>query len=96
VRPVEQACANAAGYFLLYESMLPSVLSARDRFLKPGGLVVPTQCSILLAAIDSSELLDGRATFWDDVYGAFERSPTVLTPQASRCLPWPTVSSPTL
>ncbi len=27
------------GYFLLYESMLDCVISARDKWLKPGGIV---------------------------------------------------------
>ena len=29
------------GYFLLYESMLDTVLVARDRWLAPGGLLFP-------------------------------------------------------
>lgn len=29
------------GYCLLFESMLPSVLHARDRWLKPGGAILP-------------------------------------------------------
>ena len=31
------------GYALIYESMLPSVVFARDAFLKPGGLVLPSR-----------------------------------------------------
>jgi len=31
------------GYFLLYEAMLDSVLVARDKFLKPDGLMFPDQ-----------------------------------------------------
>ena len=31
------------GYALLFESMLPSVVDARDRFMKPGGLVLPVK-----------------------------------------------------
>ncbi|KAK4400177.1 putative protein arginine N-methyltransferase 6 [Sesamum angolense] len=30
------------GYMLLYESMLGSVITARDRWLKPGGLILPS------------------------------------------------------
>lgn len=49
--------------------MLDSVLSARDRFMKPTGLMVPSQCSIMLSLFDASQLIKDRIDFWDDVYG---------------------------
>jgi len=39
------------GYFLLRESMLDSVLVARDRFLKPEGAMYPSHAAIYLAPI---------------------------------------------
>ncbi|KAG7444182.1 S-adenosyl-L-methionine-dependent methyltransferase [Guyanagaster necrorhizus] len=57
------------GYALLYESMLDSVLSARDRFLRPGGIMAPSQCKMMLGLCDASEVLKDRVTFWNDVYG---------------------------
>ncbi|KAK4702088.1 type I protein arginine methyltransferase, partial [Phenoliferia sp. Uapishka_3] len=57
------------GYFLLYECMLDSVLHARERFLKPTGLMVPSQCSIMLSLFDGSYLVQDRINFWNDVYG---------------------------
>lgn len=35
------------GYCLLYESMLSSVLYARDHFLKPGGAILPDTATIV-------------------------------------------------
>lgn len=35
------------GYCLLYESMLISVLYARDRWLKPGGAILPDTATIV-------------------------------------------------
>lgn len=35
------------GYCLLYESMLGSVLYARDRYLKPGGAILPDTATIV-------------------------------------------------
>lgn len=35
------------GYCLLYESMLGSVLYARDRWLKPGGAILPDTATIV-------------------------------------------------
>eukprot|EP00887_Chlorella_sp_A99_P003197 scaffold9.g3197.t1 len=43
------------GYFLLYESMLDSVLFARDKWLVPGGLIFPDKASIHLVAIEDAE-----------------------------------------
>ena len=49
--------------------MLDSVLVARDLYLKPGGLLVPSQCSILIAGIQDEEYLRESVSFWDDIYG---------------------------
>lgn len=57
------------GYALLYESMLDSVLHARDRFLKPGGVMAPSQCRMMLALCEGSDILKSRIGYWDDVYG---------------------------
>jgi type I protein arginine methyltransferase len=43
------------GYFLLYESMLDTVLFARDRYLKPGGLIFPDNAYLYVAAIEDQE-----------------------------------------
>jgi hypothetical protein len=37
------------GYCLLFESMLDTVLHARDRFLKPGGAMLPDVATMHLA-----------------------------------------------
>ena len=40
------------GYFLLYESMLDTVLWARNQYLKAeGGLVLPDLCSLSIAGV---------------------------------------------
>lgn len=43
------------GYFLLYESMLDTVLLARDRYLAPGGLIFPDKAHIYMAAIEDGD-----------------------------------------
>jgi len=57
------------GYFLLYESMLDTVLVARDKWLKPGGLIFPDRASMWMTAIEDQEYRDEKINFWDDVYG---------------------------
>ncbi|QPG75022.1 Nuclear SAM-dependent mono-and asymmetric methyltransferase [Brettanomyces nanus] len=67
------------GYFLLYESMLDTVLDARDRFLKPNGLIFPDKASIHVAMIEDSEYKDEKIHFWENknrLYG-FDYSPFV-------------------
>jgi len=54
------------GYSLLFESMLDSVLLARDRFLKPGGAVLPDIANLYVAL--GAAGAEGLR-FWDDVYG---------------------------
>ena len=43
------------GYFLLYESMLDTVLLARDKYLKPGGHMFPDNARMYLAAIEDQD-----------------------------------------
>ncbi|CAE7896572.1 PRMT1 [Symbiodinium sp. KB8] len=57
------------GYFLLYESMLDTVLYARDTYLAEGGLIFPDKANLYLTAIEDGEYKEDKINFWDDVYG---------------------------
>ena len=57
------------GYFLLYESMLDTVLVARDRWLKPNGLLFPDKSTLYITAIEDEEYREEKIDFWDNVYG---------------------------
>ncbi|KAH8298091.1 hypothetical protein KR018_006586, partial [Drosophila ironensis] len=46
------------GFYLLHEGMLDSVLLARDRFLKEGGLLFPSECTIYVAPCSVPSLYD--------------------------------------
>ena len=48
------------GYFLLYESMLDTVLYARDKYLKPNGLIFPDKATIFMAGIEDGEYKDEK------------------------------------
>lgn len=43
------------GYFLLYESMLDTVLYARDNYLVPGGKIFPDKATMYIAAIEDGD-----------------------------------------
>jgi len=48
------------GYFLLYESMLDTVLYARDKYLKAGGLIFPDKATIHMAGIEDGDYKDEK------------------------------------
>ncbi|XP_002513022.2 probable protein arginine N-methyltransferase 3 [Ricinus communis] len=54
------------GYCLLYESMLSSVLYARDKWLRPGGAILPDTATIYAAGFGKGGT---SLPFWEDVYG---------------------------
>ncbi|KAI2640561.1 protein arginine N-methyltransferase 1 [Hypomontagnella submonticulosa] len=62
------------GYFLLYESMLDTVLYARDKFLAKDGLIFPDKATIYACGIEDGEYKDEKIGFWDNVYG-FDYTP---------------------
>lgn len=54
------------GYCLLYESMLTSVLYARDHWLKPDGAILPDTATIFIAGFGKGGT---SLPFWENVYG---------------------------
>ncbi|KHJ32984.1 putative histone-arginine methyltransferase carm1 [Erysiphe necator] len=66
------------GYFLLYESMLDTVLYARDKYLAPNGLIFPDKATLFLSGIEDGDYKDEKIGFWDNVYG-FDYSPLKRT-----------------
>lgn len=51
------------GFYLLHESMLNSVVVARDKHLKEDGVMLPSHAKVYAA------LCSHEDTYWDDVYG---------------------------
>lgn len=57
------------GYNLFYESMLDTVLYARDKWLVPGGLILPDKATLYITAIEDAEYKQEKIHWWDNVYG---------------------------
>ena len=57
------------GYSLYFEVMLPAVLSIRDRFLKPNGLILPSSARLFISAVEVAEYRATSVDYWDSVYG---------------------------
>ncbi|XP_061362738.1 probable protein arginine N-methyltransferase 6 [Gastrolobium bilobum] len=89
------------GYMLLYESMLGSVITARNRWLKRGGLILPSIARLYMAPFTHPSRYSESIDFWRNVYGidmsammplakqcAFE-GPSVETITCENVLTWP-------
>ena len=57
------------GYFLLYESMLDTVLYARDKWLVKDGLIFPDKATLYIEGIEDAEYKEEKINYWDNVYG---------------------------
>ncbi len=69
ITQVDVIISEWMGYALLYESMLDSVLHARDRFLRPEGVMAPSQTKMMFGLCEAGDILKERITFWGDIYG---------------------------
>jgi protein arginine N-methyltransferase 1 len=69
VEKVDVIISEWMGYFLIYESMLDTVLYARDKWLKPDGVMMPDKGRMYLMAIEDEDYKAEKFDFWDDVYG---------------------------
>ncbi|XP_028550861.1 probable protein arginine N-methyltransferase 6 [Dendrobium catenatum] len=69
-------------YMLLYESMLSSVIFARDNWFKHGGLILPSRATLYMAPVTHSERYCDSINFWRDVYGI---DMSVMLPLAKQC-----------
>ncbi|TRY63454.1 hypothetical protein TCAL_00873 [Tigriopus californicus] len=57
------------GFYLLHESMLDSVIAARDKHLAPHGIMMPSHARIWSAPVSMSDYFREKVDFWDNVYG---------------------------
>uniref|UniRef100_A0A7M4ESZ8 type I protein arginine methyltransferase n=1 Tax=Crocodylus porosus TaxID=8502 RepID=A0A7M4ESZ8_CROPO len=69
IEKVDIIISEWMGYFLLFESMLDSVIYAKDKYLAEGGSVYPDICTISLVAVSDMKKHADKLTFWDNVYG---------------------------
>ena len=55
------------GYCLFYESMLNTVLYARDKWLAQGGMIFPDRGTLYVCAIEDRQYKDEKINWWDQV-----------------------------
>ncbi len=69
IEKVDIIISEWMGYCLFYESMLETVLYARDKWLKPGGMLFPDKCSLSIVGIEDRQYKEDKIHWWDNVYG---------------------------
>ncbi|KTG44032.1 hypothetical protein cypCar_00028940 [Cyprinus carpio] len=69
VEKVDIIISEWMGYCLFYESMLNTVIYARDKWLKPDGLIFPDRATLYVTAIEDRQYKDYKIHWWENVYG---------------------------
>lgn len=57
------------GFYLLHESMINSVIVAREKWLKDGGIMWPSSANLYICPVSLPEYHKEHFGFWEDVYG---------------------------
>lgn len=66
---VDVIVSELLGHFALEENLLPYLVDARRRFLKPGGKMLPSSVELFLAPVEAPQLYQ-EVEFWsEDLYG---------------------------
>ncbi|KAM6970880.1 protein arginine N-methyltransferase 6 [Tautogolabrus adspersus] len=82
---VEVIVSEWMGYALLHESMLNSVLFARDKWLKPGGLILPNKAELYISPI-SDPVVEDRLNFWYTVKDRYDVDMSAMSGFARKCI----------
>ncbi|CAL1596569.1 unnamed protein product [Knipowitschia caucasica] len=83
--PVDVIVSEWMGYALLHESMLNSVLYARDKWLKPGGLMLPSKAELYIAPM-SDPVVEDRLHFWYHVKDQYGVDMSCMYEFAEKCI----------
>lgn len=79
------------GYFLLRESMLDSILVARDKFLKPDGALYPSHAHMYLGPVRSQLARQRLHDFQVMAINSYPKLHTAIKSALSLCIavkPW--------
>jgi protein arginine N-methyltransferase 1 len=69
IEKVDIIISEWMGYCLFYESMLNTVIYARDKWLVKDGLLFPDKASLHILAIEDRDYKDDKINWWSNVYG---------------------------
>lgn len=70
LQEVDIIVSNWMGYFMMYESRLAEVVSARDRWLKAaGGLMFPSRAKLYCALLEDAKYKQQHFEYFNEVWG---------------------------
>ncbi|CAF0869780.1 unnamed protein product [Adineta ricciae] len=69
IQKVDVIIAEWMGYSLFYDSMIQSVIYARDKYLKPGGVILPDRATVYITGIEDRDYKEDKVEWWANVYG---------------------------
>ena len=97
VEKVDCIISEWMGYFLFYESMLDTVLYARDKWLVPGGIILPDKATLSVVGIEDGEYRSGPAPTYHLTLCTSPNPPLPpsITPTQPMALPTPSLLSDT-
>ena len=72
---VDVIISELIGFFGLEENMQPFKIDARKRFLKPGGILVPSWLELYLVPVESETIWKENIGLWNSDYYGFDFSP---------------------
>lgn len=67
--PADVIVSDLRGALPLFDHHIPAIIDARYRFLKPGGILIPQQDHLYVAAIEASGIYKSILKPWSDPYG---------------------------
>lgn len=67
--PADVLISETLGSLGVEENTLTYFIDARDRFLRPGGRVIPEALTVFLCPVEHAQIFRQRVTFWKDVAG---------------------------
>lgn len=69
IEKVDIIISEWMGYCLFYESMLNTVIYARDKWLAADGMLFPDKAKLFVCAIEDRQYKEDKIHWWDNVYG---------------------------
>lgn len=73
--PVDIIISVFTGNFLLEEDLLPSLFYARDKYLKPGGVLIPNAAVMEAVPVCAPELYQQEIAVWSEPHIGIDHSP---------------------
>lgn len=69
IQKVDVIIAEWMGYSLFYDSIIQSVIYARDKYLKPDGVIFPDRATMYMVGIEDRDYKEDKVEWWSNVHG---------------------------